>query len=109
MKFCPRTEHFKLLCPKFTLGISRNNFTISSILMWNSCINKLIDQPSLSIPNFTHGLALIIPGNVKNSDLTMPKSTFKNCLADYLLELQSKGDHNIWCQSNIYLDPNYSL
>ena len=45
--------------------------------MWNSCINKLIDQPSLSIPNFTHGLALIIPGNVKNSDLTMPKSTFK--------------------------------
>ena len=51
--------------------------------MWNSCINKLIDQPSLSIPNVTHGLALIIPGNVKNSDLTMPKSTFKNRLADY--------------------------
>ena len=102
LKFCPRTEHFKLLCPKFTLGISRNNFTISSILMWNSCINKLINQPSLSIPNFTHGLALIIPGNVKNSDLTMPKSTFKNRLADYLLELQSKGDHNIWCQSNIF-------
>ena len=42
LKFCPRTEHFKLLCPKFTLGISRNNFTISSILMWNSCINKLM-------------------------------------------------------------------
>ena len=55
LKFCPRTEHLKLLCPKLTLGISRNNFTISSILMWNSCINKLIDQPSLSIPNFTHG------------------------------------------------------
>ena len=70
--------------------------------MWNSCINKLIDQPSLSIPNFTHGLALIIPGNVKNSDLTMPKNTFKNRLADYILELQSKGDHNIWCQSNIF-------
>ena len=102
LKFCPRTEHFKLLCPKFTLGISKNNFTISSILMWNSCINKLIDQPSLSIPNFTHGLALIIPGNIKNSDLTMPKSTFKNRLADYLLELQSKGDNNIWCQSNIF-------
>ena len=47
LKFCPITEHFKLLCPKFVLGISRNNFTISSILMWNSCINKLIDQPSL--------------------------------------------------------------
>ena len=111
LKFCPRTEHFKLLCPKFTLGISRNNFTISSILMWNSCINKLIDQPSLSIPNFTHGLALIIPGNVKNSDLTMPKSTFKNRLADYLLELQSKWDHNIWCYgvNRTYLDPNYSL
>ena len=60
--------------------------------MWNSCINKLIDQPSLRIPNFIDGLALIIPGNVKNSDLTMPK--------DYLLELQSKGDHNIWCQLN---------
>ena len=46
--------------------------------------------------------AKIIPGSVKNSDLTMPKSTFKNRLADYLLELQSKGDHNIWCQSNIF-------
>ena len=95
LKFCPRTEHFKLLCPKFMLGISRNNY-LSSILMWNSCINKLKDQPSLSIPNFNHGLALII------HDLTMPKSTFKNRLADYLLELQSKGDHNIWCQSNIF-------
>ena len=77
--------------------------------MWNSCINKLIDQPSLGIPNFTHGLALIIPGNVKNSDLTMPKSTFKNRLVDYLLELQSKGDHNIYGVNRTYLDPNYSL
>ena len=58
--------------------------------------------PKYSILNFTHALALIIPGNVKNSDLTMPKSTFKNRLADYLLELQSKGDHNIWYQSKIF-------
>ena len=67
--------------------------------MWNSCINKLITQPSLSIPNFTHGLALIIPGNVKYSDLS------KNSLADYLLELQSKGDH-IYGVNRTYLDPN---
>ena len=68
----------------------------------NSSIYSFRVEVSCSIPNFTHGLALIIPGNVKNSDLTMPKSTFKNRLADYLLELQSKGDHNIWCQSNIF-------
>ena len=70
------------------------------------------DQPSLSIPNFTHGLALIIPGNVKNSDLTMPKSTFKNRLADYLLELQSKYKVKgiiIYGVNRTYLDPNYSL
>ena len=56
--------------------------------MLNSCVNKLIDQPYIIIPNFTvtHGLAMIIPGNVKDSDITMPKSTFKNRLADYLLE-----------------------
>ena len=68
--------------------------------MWNSCINKLIDQPYLSVPNFTHGLALIISGNVKNSDLTMPKSTFKN-----RLELQIKGTI-IYGVNRTYLDPN---
>ena len=41
-----------------------------------------------TIPNYPKyyscWLALIIPGNVKNSDLTVPKSIFKNRLADYL-------------------------
>ena len=67
--------------------------------MWNSCINKLIDQPSLSIPNFDHGLALIIPGNVKNSDLTMPKSTFKSSQTRFksnkILLFLAQSIHNI--------------
>ena len=99
-KLCPKTHHFKLLCPKFKLDISKNNFTVNSILLWNSCINKLLDQPTLYVPKFTNGLALVIPGNIKNSDLTMSISSFKKRLVDLLLKLQSQGDSNEWSKSN---------
>ena len=95
-KFCPLTQHFKLLCPKFTLDISKNNFTISSIKLWNENINRLLDQPILGTPKCTNGLQLIIPGNVKNSDLTMSVGILKNRLENLLLKLQNQGDPNEW-------------
>ena len=91
------------ILPKF----AKNNFLANSGKLWQTLANTFFWQtqkkgnilpkfalpppPPLSIPNFTYGLALIIPGNVKNSDLTMPKSTSKNRLADYLLELKQRG------------------
>ena len=59
-----------------------------------------MDQPPLSVPKFSHGLALIIPGNVKNSDLTMSKGIFKKRLVNFLLKLQNQGDYNEWSEFN---------
>ena len=96
--FCPITHNYKLLPPKFKLDISKNNFTVSSIVSWNSCIGKLLDQPILCIPKFTgaNGLKLIIPGNVKNSDLTISKGVFKKRLTEHFIKLQTQGNADEW-------------
>ena len=95
-EFCPNTHHSKLLCPKYNLDISKNNFNVNSIVLWNTNIGSLFDQPILCIPKCTNGLELIIPGNVKNSDLTMSICTFKNRLHEVLIKLQNQGDPNEW-------------
>ena len=95
-KFCPNTHHSKLLCPKYNLDISKNNFNVKSIVLWNANIDFLFDQPILCTPKCTNGLQLIIPGNVKNSDLTMSIGTFKSRLRDVLKKLQNQGDPNDW-------------
>ena len=95
-KFCPKTHHSKLLCPKYKLDISKNNFTVNSIVLWNEKINYLFDQPTFCIPKCTNGLQLIIPGNVKNSDPTMSINTFKSRLRKTLLNLQNEGNPNEW-------------
>ena len=95
-KFCPNTHHSKLLCPKYNLDISKNNFIVNSIAMWNTNIDSLFDKPILCTPKFTNGLQLIIPGNAKNSDLTMSVRTFKIRLHELLIKLQNQGDPNEW-------------
>ena len=95
-KFCPKTHHLKLMCPKYSLDISKNNFTVNSITLWNSNVRFLFDKSILCIPKCTNGLQLIIPGNVINSDLTMSVGTFKSRLRNLLIKLQKEGDPNEW-------------
>ena len=47
IQFCPQTHHFRLLSPKCNLDISKNNYFVSSIILWNKCISKLLDNPDL--------------------------------------------------------------
>ena len=45
IQFCPHTHHFRLLSPKCNLAISKNNYSVSSIILWNKFItNYLITQ-----------------------------------------------------------------
>ena len=96
-KFCPKTHHLKLLCPKYKLDISKNNFNVSSIVLWNKNVGCLFDKSTSCIPQCTNGLSLIIPGNVENSDLAMSIGIFKSRLFKHLLNLQNQGDPNNWC------------
>ena len=95
-RFCPFTYSSKLLCPKYKLDISKNNFHVNSLTLWNKNYCFLFDRPILCIPKCTNGLELIIPGNVENSDLTMSVSIFKRRLFDNLVTLQNQGDPNEW-------------
>ena len=95
-QFCPNTQHLKLLCPIYNLDISKNNFIVNSIVLWNTNVGLLFDQPILCTPKCTNGLQLIIPGNVINSDLTMSIGTFKSRLRDLLIKLQNQGDPIEW-------------
>ena len=101
--FCPATHNYMLLTPKFKLDISKNNFSVSSIMSWNTCIRKLLDQPTLCLPKFTgaNGLQLIIPGNVKNSDLTISIGVFKKRLVELIMNLQSEGNPTEWSKINL--------
>ena len=98
LQFCPQTQHFRLLKPKHNLDISKNNYSISSVNLWNKCISKLLDNPDL----FSSAIRshLIIPGHNVNSDLTIPMGTFKNRLKNFLLKTQNLGITSDWSQQN---------
>ena len=97
-QFCPRTHHFRLLSPKYNLDISKNNYFVSSINLWNKCISKLLDNPDLS--SSSHRSHLIIPGHNVNSDLTISMGTFKTRLKNFLLKTQNLGITSDWSQQN---------
>ena len=82
LQFCPRTHHFRLLSPKYNIDISKNNYFVSSINLWNKCISKLLDNPDLL--SSLHRSHLIIPGHNVNSDMTIPMGTFKKRLRNFL-------------------------
>ena len=100
LKFCPKSQHFKLLCPVHKLDISKNNYFVSSVNLWNLCIKQILDAPELSSPVWTTGCKLIIPGSKTNSDLTIPIGTFKNRLVSLLLEMQKHGTYSDWSKDN---------
>ena len=96
LQFCPRTHHFRLLSPKYNLDISKNNYFISSVNLWNKCISKLLDNPDLF--SSSHRSHLIIPGHNVNSDLTISMGTFKTRLKNFLLKTQNLGITSDWSQ-----------
>ena len=100
--FCNNTYNYTLLYPKFKLDISKNNFIVKSVSLWNTCIKNLLDKPVLFLPEWSNGLELIIPGNVKNSDLTISVTLFKKRLADFLMKIQSQGNANEWSDVNYF-------
>ena len=84
LQFCPRTHHFRLLSPKYNLDISKNNYFVSSINLWNKCISKLLDNPDLL--SSLRRSYFIIPGHNVNSDMTIQMGTFKKRLKNFLLK-----------------------
>ena len=63
---------------------------------------NLLDKPVLFLPEWSNGLELIIPGNVKNSDLTISVTLFKKRLADFVMKIQSQGNANEWSDVNYF-------
>ena len=95
-----RSSNHRLQIPKFNLGISETNYVISVTKLWNTSIGKLLDCPTISVRPFTNGCQFIISGSTKNSDLTIPVGLFKKRLKNLLMEVQKKGNSDIWTQSN---------
>ena len=96
------TDYRRIKLPKFSLGVSKNNFVISACLLWNKYISNILDKPVLSAINFNNKQLslLIIPGSNKNSDLTITVPLFKNRLKNLLLSHQKLGDINEWPNIN---------
>ena len=99
-KASTRSSNHRLQIPKFNLGISEKNYVISVTKLWNTSIGKLLDCPTLSVRPFTNGCQFIISGSTKNSDLTIPVGLFKKRLKNLLMEVQKKGNSDIWTQLN---------
>ena len=100
LKLCPKTNHFKLLCPMHKLDISKNNFFIKPVNLWNACIKHLLDSSELSNITYLNKIQLIIPGSNANSDLTIPIGIFKNRLKHHLLTMQKLGSSTDWSKEN---------
>ena len=67
LQFCPRSHHYRLLIPKYNLGISSNHFFINPTILWNT--STVLQSGNSQV---------IIPGSNINSDLTISLGTFKN-------------------------------
>ena len=91
----------KLLSPKCNLDISKNNYFVSSIILWNECISKLLDNPDLL--SLSHRSHLIIPGHNAKSNLTIPIGNFKNRLKKFLLKTQNLGITSDWSKQSFYI------
>jgi hypothetical protein len=93
----------KLLPPKCVLGISLNNFVFRASSLWNKCIGQLLSTPPLTYMNdniMGSKAMLIIPGSIKNSDLTCAVPVFKAKLKSLLFLQQKCGDPVEWSNEN---------
>ena len=71
-----------MLVDKTKLDVEKRNFVFQASCIWNKLIPKLMDK---CCPNSN---GTIIPGSIKNSDLTASVSVIKNRLRDVLLFAQ---------------------
>ena len=99
-KLCPESYQFRLIFPEYKLDITKNNYFVRSISLWNKCIPKLLDSPELVEVAYLKGLKLIIPGNKPNSDLTISIKAFKDRLIKFLLNIQKLGNLSDWSHEN---------
>jgi hypothetical protein len=102
-RFSVGSNQNKLLPPKCVLGISLNNFVFRASSLWNKCIGQLLSTPPLTYMNdniMGSKAMLIIPGSIKNSDLTCAVPVFKAKLKSLLFLQQKCGDPVEWSNEN---------
>ena len=101
-KFSLGSNNNRLLPPKCVLGISMNNFVFRATSLWNKCIGKLLTKPPLTQMYDDRGniVSVIIPGSLKDSDLTCTVPAFKTRLKSLLFVQQKCGDPVEWCNEN---------
>ena len=82
LKSSPSIINIRLIIPKVTLDMAKNNFVFQASCTWNELIPKLINK---CYPN---SKGVVVPGSSKNSDLSMSISVMKKKLKGVLLTTQ---------------------
>ena len=93
----PRNTNLLMCLPKINRDISKQNFTFSGSLIWNSVIGLVLNKCS---PNDN---GIMVPGSSKCSDISAPISIIKNKLKDTLLKtqkLETPGRAKEWLPDN---------
>lgn len=98
-----------LRIPSIKLDLSKRNFVFYSTNLWNSFVKHVFTKPQptkVETLNYNSDMNnIIIPGSSINSDLTATVGFFKCKVRKILLQLQSKGDNNLWDDRNF--DPRH--
>ena len=79
-----------LLLPKFNLDIGLQSFVFSASRLWNQYAKFMFEICS---PNMS---GIVIPGSVKNSDLSASASVIKSKMKKILLDEQKSGCEITW-------------
>ena len=83
-----------LYCPFYvfwvTIGKNEHNFVFKSIQTWNEMLKKILVEIE---PN---EMGIMVPGSIKNSDLTAAIGFIKNKLKNLLIASQNCGDVIAW-------------
>ena len=76
--------------PKFNLDIGLHSFVFSASRLWNQYAKFIIEicSPKMS--------GIVIPGSVKNSDLSASASVIKSKMKKILLDEQKSGCELTW-------------
>ena len=102
-KFSSGSNNNRLLPPKCVLGISMNNFVFRATSLWNKCIGRLLTKLPLTQLYDDRGniVSVVIPGSLRNSDLTCTVPAFKTRLKSLLFAQQKCGDSVEWSNENL--------
>ena len=74
--------YLNLIIPQINLDLAKNNFVFQASCIWNELIPKILNK---CFPNKT---GIMLPGSVKDSDLSIPIALAKKKLRDVLLYTQ---------------------